>query len=881
MRAARVRSPAVRLPTGLPFSHRPSPAVGCPPFPRPDPPSDRSRSTGTDALLAGTLWIASASTDRATVLRSVAAHMADITAPGAPATAVRYTAAAAAPAERRMVRSPTSLLRLLVGVTTTAVGVVITWRFANTMAALNRDWEQLTHVLPAWIRAIPTVIVGLTLLIVPFVVNVQLVRYRRYRLWGVVNLAAISAFVVSEVVVAMLTRDPPSLFPHAYESAEGAVNDPLLAGFVAAFVVGIPYLPESSRRLAVWTIGFSFLATLGFADVPAVAWVTDLGLGITCGAAVALLFGTPDTAPDRRELIDGLARSGIRIADIAPAAVDARGSTPWLGTTTDGRKVFVKVLNQDNRSADLMFRVFRALFLRNTGDERPASSLRRTVEHEALLSLRATAAGIPTPELLTVSDIGTDAMILAFVAIDGDSLDRVPEDEVSDELLDEVWAQVGMLQAFGIAHRDLRLANIFAASDGNLYLIDFGFAELAASPLLLATDLAELIGSTAPVVGVDRAVDAAERAVGADGLARAFPRLQPYALGGATRAALKESQLLEPLRAQVEERARIPEPDYAGTVPTRSWPVVPLFVLAAAVLVGLGTLVARDQPLAGVAQWEQVAWTVFAALMGLAATTLAFVGSLRDRISLRHVVLSRLAATFTDTLRPFHTGSVATRVQFLRATGIETVTALGSVGVAIVSRIGTQVAMLWLAVRLSGTDGTIDVDSEVTAGIIALVVVAVIVLAATALLPPSRRAIGRSIMPAIRQWTAGFRALTGHPSRLAQLLLGSVFVPLAAVGGMVAADRAMGGELDPPSISLVVLAVVLVAAFLPIPGGAGVVEAGLVGGLVLFGEEPWVAVPAVALFRLVSFWLPLVPGALALRWLRRNRQLGSAAASGS
>ena len=80
---------------------------------------------------------------------------------------------------------------------------------------------------------------------------------------------------------------------------------------------------------------------------------------------------------------------------------------------------------------------------------------------------------------------------------------------------------------------------------------------------------------------------------------------------------------------------------------------------------------------------------------------------------------------------------------------------------------------------------------------------------------------------------------------------------------------------------LVVLAVSLVAAFLPIPGGAGVVEAGLVGGLVLFGEEPWVAVPAVALFRLVSFWLPLVPGALALRWLRRNRQLGSAAASGS
>src|SRR5690606_3418331 len=146
----------------------------------------------------------------------------------------------------------------------------------------------------------------------------------------------------------------------AYSAAEGSVNDPLLAAFVAAFVVGIPYLPAATRRLAGWVIGLSLIATLGFAEVPAVAWVTAVGIGSTCCAAVARLFGTPDTAADGRELIAGLARSGIDMADIRPAAVDARGSTPWLGTTRSGRGVFVKVLNQDNRSADLMFRGFRA-----------------------------------------------------------------------------------------------------------------------------------------------------------------------------------------------------------------------------------------------------------------------------------------------------------------------------------------------------------------------------------------------------------------------------------------------------------------------------------------------------------------------------------------
>ena len=470
-------------------------------------------------------------------------------------------------------RSPTSLLRLLVGLVVTAIGALITWRFANTAAAMNRDWEQLTHLLPAWIRAIPTVMVALTLLLVPLVVNVQLLRFRRFRLWTVVNLAAVVAFVGSEALVALMTRNPPSLFPHAYSSGS-SVNDPLLSGFVAAVVVGIPYLPGSARRLASWTIALSFLTTLGFAEVPAIAWVADVGIGITCGAAVALILGTPDTAPERSELIAGLARSGIHMADIAPAAVDARGSTPWLGTTSDGHPIFVKVLNQDNRSADIMFRAFRALFLRNTGDERPTSSLKRSVEHEALLSLRATAAGIPTPELLTVSDVGNDAMLLAFEGIDGQSLDRLEPEAISDATLDTVWAQVLRLQAHGVAHRDLRLANLFAARDGRLYLIDFGFAELAASELLLATDLAELLASTAPVVGTRRAVDAAERAIGADGLARAFPRLQPYSLGGATRAALKESGQLQELRSEVERRAHIPEPDYHGTVPTAVWPLI-------------------------------------------------------------------------------------------------------------------------------------------------------------------------------------------------------------------------------------------------------------------------------------------------------------------
>lgn len=769
------------------------------------------------------------------------------------------------PTERRMVRSPTSLLRLLVGAAVTVVGVLVTWRFSNTMAALNQDWEQLTHLLPAWIRAIPAVVVALTLLLVPVVVNVQLLRFRRFRLFGVVNLAAVTAFVASELLVAATTREAPSLFPRAYSTARGSVNDPLFAAFVAAFVVGIPYLPRSARRLANATVALSLVATLGFSDVPAVGWLVDLGLGITCGAGFALLFGTPDTAPDRGELVGGLARSGIEVDDIWPAAVDARGSTPWFGRTKAGAPIFVKVLGQDNRSADLMFRAFRAMFLRNSGDERPMSSLRRSVEHEALLSLRAAAVGISTPELLTVSEIGNDAMVLAFVAIDGDSLDRVPDDRITDEILDEVWRQVVVLQDNGIAHRDLRLANVFVGADDRVHLIDFGFAELAASPLLLATDLAELLGSTTTVVGVRRAVDAAHRAVGAEGLARAQGRLQLASLGGATRTALKESGAIDDLRREVATVARLPEPDYDGRMPSARWPALVWFALAVVVTGAIAWFASAEHGLAGIHQPDQLAWTVVAAVAATVASVGVAVGSMRDAPELRAVLRIRVASNGAELLGPLHTASVALRVRSLLARGVDTAGALGSVGIALATRATMHLAVLYLTVRLSGRDGSIDVaDDADPAWSLAWIAVSVLLVAVVPLVAPLRRRVARDLAAPLRHAPAGFRAIAGHSTRLTQLLGGSLFVALATVGGLVAADRTVGGTLDPPSIALVALAVTLVTAVVAIPGGAGITEAGLIAGLVLLGERVGVAVSAVVVFRLVWTWIPAAIGCWVL-----------------
>ena len=121
-------------------------------------------------------------------------------------------------------------------------------------------------------------------------------------------------------------------------------------------------------------------------------------------------------------------------------------------------------------------------------------------------------------------------------------------------MLGQVWSNLADLRRHRIAHRDLRLANVFLGADGRIWMIDFGFSEIAASDLLIANDVAELVASSSAVVGAERATAHAIAAVDPATLAAARERLHPWALSGASRTALKERPgLLDDLRARLAD----------------------------------------------------------------------------------------------------------------------------------------------------------------------------------------------------------------------------------------------------------------------------------------------------------------------------------------
>jgi uncharacterized protein (TIRG00374 family) len=89
------------------------------------------------------------------------------------------------------------------------------------------------------------------------------------------------------------------------------------------------------------------------------------------------------------------------------------------------------------------------------------------------------------------------------------------------------------------------------------------------------------------------------------------------------------------------------------------------------------------------------------------------------------------------------------------------------------------------------------------------------------------------------------------------------------IGVLWASCKAFGHA---PPIAVVIQAyfVGLLANLLPLPGGIGGVDGGMIGALIAFDVDPGVAVVAVLVYRGFAFWLPTLPGAIAYLQLRRT-----------
>ena len=467
------------------------------------------------------------------------------------------------PGAETIERSPADVLRFVVAAAGSLALVVVEWLFGDTLIAFGSDLLRGLDAVPQWIVdvvALGTRILAAVMLGGGLLWAVYRQRWRMLVTVGVAGLLAAGLFVlVDDLVRPDDGGDPVDVGVDAGPvAAEGFPTAPGIAVAAAVLTAAAPWVSRRWRR-AGWALLVGLLLTRFLATPLSFDSLEAALVGWLAGAGVLVALGAPSRRPTRDAVVAGLSAVDLAVRRLDPASVDARGSTPYFGVTSDRSQVFVKALGEDERSADVLFRLYRRLTPRDFGDERPFTTLRRKVEHEALVSLAARDLGVRTPRLRAFATAHPNGYALAYEAIEGRSLDRLDDAEITDGVLAACWELVGKLRRHRIAHRDLRLANIFLDDDGRVWLIDFGFSEMAASDLLLANDVAELIASSSLPVGAERAVAHAAATVDPATLARALDRLHPWALSGATRTALKSRRgLLDELRRRVGRATAAP-----------------------------------------------------------------------------------------------------------------------------------------------------------------------------------------------------------------------------------------------------------------------------------------------------------------------------------
>jgi uncharacterized protein (TIRG00374 family) len=117
--------------------------------------------------------------------------------------------------------------------------------------------------------------------------------------------------------------------------------------------------------------------------------------------------------------------------------------------------------------------------------------------------------------------------------------------------------------------------------------------------------------------------------------------------------------------------------------------------------------------------------------------------------------------------------------------------------------------------------------------------------------------------------SAGIRDALEHLRSRDPALLGAILYWAFQIAVLWAAFHAFG---DAPPLAVLVQAffIGMLGNLLPLPGGVGGVESGMVGAYVAFGVDFDLALVAVLVYRAFTFWLPLVPGVIAYISLRRT-----------
>ncbi|MFD5572559.1 flippase-like domain-containing protein [Streptomyces cadmiisoli] len=268
------------------------------------------------------------------------------------------------------------------------------------------------------------------------------------------------------------------------------------------------------------------------------------------------------------------------------------------------------------------------------------------------------------------------------------------------------------------------------------------------------------------------------------------------------------------------------------------------------------------------ARWPWLLAAGAATCMTWVAAAVTRQGAVVERLPGFRLLVTQVAAMAANHILPTGVGASAVNLRFMTVCGLPLARSSAALALYLlaesVARVGLLVTLLVVfpgALR----PGTLLPDGAAGPLLLGLGVVVLVAAAVLLLVRRLRRALGSFLRTALGE----ARSVHTRPARALALWGGSLAFPALQATGLVAVGLALGLDIPLWHMAVAYLAATVAVAVVPTPGGLGSVEAALIVALVAAGGPVAVATAVVLAYRIITVWLPLLPGALTLGALVR------------
>jgi glycosyltransferase 2 family protein len=726
----------------------------------------------------------------------------------------------------------------------------------------------LLHI-PRWLSFAAAVAAGVACFVLAIVALVVLVRsqWRDARNAVAAGLAGAAEALIASVI---------------WRAEHGAVEHSVLHGsnpsmFVVdtafvAFVVGTD-LARRSHWSSWWPRSGAALLLTGLAVGTLTPFAVAIVLfgGLLAGWTLRWLLGAASVLPGTADLMSWLTGHGVPVTGLSDSQPSSRARLE--GVLADGTRIRVHLSGRDTRGSGLARQLWALARLRPAAAGHVALGSRARLEQLALACALAKQAGVHSPAVLLFGEMPGETLVLATTLPDaGPGAGGVGGDgtvgAASLAGAAALFAQLRRLHDTGIAHHDLRPENLFMSpNDAGFSSLDA--AEPAAGELARRLDLVQALATLAGPIGPADAVTALRTGYGPFDQAAVAAVLQPLALAPWGWRAMRAAQgSLNEIRHELLGSG--------GTVPTAQlvrfrWrTVVSAIALTVAAYLVIGQISGVN--VLGTLSRANPGWFAIAVL-GSAVTYLAAAENLAAFVP-KHLSIWRgfcvqLSTAFVGVAMPPTVGHVAVNARYLHREKVDDDTIAAAVTMSQIVNVVTTVLLLIVFGLLTGSGFSrfkIAPGGDVVIGL-AVIAAAIIVLLAV---PQTRAKLASSVWPRLRGVWPRLLDAVSHPLRLALSAGANLLLSAAYLVAFIAALRSVGAHPAILAAAVVYLAGNAVGSAAPTPGGLGGVEAVLAAGLTAIGIPAHEAIPAVLIFRVATFWLPIPVGWICYLVLRRR-----------